>query len=560
MVFLRNAVGIDLGTHAIKVVSLRVSEKGVVVLQALRLERRVLEAEGLEPESPESLARHLKAHLSRARIPAKGVVLGIGGQESIVRYTRTPPVPAWRLKVIMDYELKEFSERIGEALASDYRLLPLAREPDEDQTILIAHAKEAPLAALLDAFEAEGITVSKAVPGAIALYTLEEALGRAAEPDAPEDDLALLADLGAENLNVALLLNGRLVFARSVKFGGRNFTESLAQALDLEPAEAEGIKLRRASLEEGAKGAVPEAVAPLRSTGGQLLGTLQSSLRFASSQTGAKLPSLSRLVLLGGGMRLRGLAPFLRQGLGVSSEFFQPTALQLSATVAEGEAELLKERPGEFGAALGLGLSALRDGKADDAVGTISILPARYVKRREFRERTLFLYAAGALLAFLLVTRLAYGVVLNLKAGSVHDGLEEQHSELSAARTQMEENRLRADEGRARLNRLLKEAEQTAFQAFVLDLLGNELRPEMQLTSVRWDLIEPESDDQEAAYVLKVSGKVNNEKRRGLEWILDLQGVMQSEERILRVEEESSKPAGAWYEFEFWLYPNYIRY
>ena len=69
--------------------------------------------------------------------------------------------------------------------------------PTRDLTLLIAQAKEGPLGEILDALEGEGITVAKAVPGAVALFTLEDALGRKPDSDLPEDDLALLADLGA---------------------------------------------------------------------------------------------------------------------------------------------------------------------------------------------------------------------------------------------------------------------------------------------------------------------------------------------------------------------------
>ena len=39
-------------------------------------------------------------------------------------------------------------------------------------------------------------------------------------------------------------------------------------------------------------------------------------------------------------------------------------------------------------------------------------------------------------------------------------------------------------------------------------------------------------DDEEEKYVLQVAGRVNNEKRRGLEWILELQALLGAEERI----------------------------
>ena len=217
MAFRKSAVAIDLGSHAIRVLEVSVSEKGVSVHRALVVSRSELEEEGIEPRDHAALAKALKARMAEARISTRGVVLGIGGQDSMMRYTRIPPVPAWRLKVIMNYEVTEVAEKIGEPLASDFRVLELPREADEDQTILIGLAKETPLQEILDAFEAAGITVERAVPNPLAVFASCDAFGTKLDPDAPEDDLLLAADMGAENLNVAIVLNGRLAFARSSK-------------------------------------------------------------------------------------------------------------------------------------------------------------------------------------------------------------------------------------------------------------------------------------------------------------------------------------------------------
>src|SRR5437867_9372183 len=360
----RSAVGIDLGAHAIKVADVKGADQGRTVLRALCVERS--ELSGLEPGNISQLARILRAQLDAAKISPRGVVLGIGGQDSMMRYTRIPPVPAWRLKVIMSYEVGEIAERMGEPLASDHCVLQIAREADEDQTVLIGLAKEKSLVELLGALEAEGITVEKAVPSALAIFGLQDAFGQKADPDSADDDLLLLADMGAENLSVALLLNGRLAFARSVTFGGKNFTEALAQDLGIGLAEAERLKISRGGLDERDRGVFADSIRSLRGAAGQLLGMLQSSLRFSASQTGATLPPLSRALLLGGGMSLRGMPAFLQQGLGKPVDFFLPAAMSLAATLPSPVSKALSERPGDFGVALGLGTSRLRDAASSE--------------------------------------------------------------------------------------------------------------------------------------------------------------------------------------------------
>jgi type IV pilus assembly protein PilM len=560
MAFKKSAVAIDLGSHAVRVLEVSVSEKGVHVHRALSIARSELAEEGIEPGDHAGLASALRSRMAEARISPRGVVLGIGGQDSMMRYTRIPPVPAWRLKVIMDYEVNEVAEKIGEPLASDYRVLELPREADEDQTILMGLAKETPLQAILDAFEAVRITAHRAVPNPLAVYAACDAFWPKPDPDAPEDDLLLAADMGAENLNIAILLNGRLAFARSTSFGGRHFTDALATGLNLKPEDAEKLKIGRGGLDDREKGVFYDSVPLLRTAAGQLLGMLQSSLRFAATQTGARLPPVSRIVLMGGGMRLRGLQAFLGQGLGCDAEEFRPTAMKLDPDLPEDVAGAIASRPGELGVALGLGASSLREaGASESEKRTLSLLPAKYRKRRELRDRTAYLYAAAALLIVLLLARFAQGIAGYSKARDVHAELSSTHTQLTGMKAELDQTASQAEVRRARLNHLLREAEVTSFQAYVLDLLPRVLRPEVQLEKV-WLEVAEDEDSGQRDYRLHIAGRANNEKSQGLDCILDLQSALKAEERIGSVEEESSRPQGAWYTFELSVRPNYVAY
>jgi Tfp pilus assembly PilM family ATPase len=555
----KSAVSIDLGSHALKVAEIAVSDTGARLERAVYLERSELVADGWEPGNIEQLARMLAARMGDAKIRTKGVCLGIGGQDCMMRYTRIPPVPAWRLKVIMSYETGEVSEKIGEPLASGYRPLQLVREADDDQTILIGLAKEKQLQALLEALEAAGITVDKAVPMPIALQAAHEAFGDKADPDAPEDDLLLLADLGSENLSIALVLNDKLAFARSISFGGKAFTEALSRAAGVEFDAAEKLKVAKGGLDEREKGVHPDTVMPLRTVGGQLLGMLQSSIRFASSQIGMPLPAITRVVVSGGGMRLRGLPSFLAQGLGKPVAHFEAKGLVAGAGLSQSAAKALAERPGAFAASLGLGLTGLVANTGDPQKGSLSILPTKYQQRREFKDRTLFLYAAAVLLGLLLFARLGHAIYANVAASSVLKDLTTTHTELEAKKQELDNTRRTADARKARLNRLLKESEQTAFQAFVLDTLSHVLRPEIQIEKVHLAADEG-AETGGYDYNLRILGRVNNEKRQGLDWILDLQSTLKAEDRIGSVEEVSSRPDGSWYVFELAIRPNYVRY
>ena len=564
MALYRRAVGIDLGSQNIKVVELRVSELGATVTHALMVERSSILPDG--DDSERALARGLRAQLAEAGIPCRGVVLGIGGQDSMIRYTRIPPLPSWRLKGVLDYELAEVAEKIGEPLASGFQVLQLPRDPDEDQTILLGLAKEKPLSALLEAFESEGITVEKAVPVPLAVFAGYDAFGWKPDPDSPEDDLLLLVDMGAENLCLTLVLNGRLAFARSGVFGGKNFTDALAQSLGIEPGEAERVKVSQGGVDERERGVLPEAARTLRSVAGQLFGLLQSSVRFSATQTGAKLPPLTRVALLGGATRLRGLATFIGQGLGKPVEHFKPAGLRLSASLPAAVSRAFGERPGDFGVALGLGMGRLQDGTgADGARPIVTVLPAKYLKRREFWDRSIFLYAAGALLLLLLLVRFVDGCVRSSSLRNTCRELSTALGQLQETQKDLDATKLAVKEKEARLNRLLWETEPTAFQAYVLDRLSRILRAEIQLERIYLSVPEISETETRYDYTLHIAGRVSDEKGQdqASKWIGDLQQALAGERidslpAIERV--EPSKRGGGWYTFEMSLKPKYVSY
>ena len=561
MALQKSAVGIDFGADTVKAVRVRVAGRAANIESSVSVARASVGSSvargdaGAEGEDPGArvarevgeLARELRRQMAGAGMPTKGVVLAIEARESIIRYNHVPPMPGPRLGMIMKYEVESIGERMGAVLASAWRVLPVVRD-DGEQTVLLALAKEGFLGAFLDALESEGITVEAAVPAPLALFGAWDLFATKADADAPDDDLVLVVDLGRSGLNAALILNNRLVFARSGSFGGESFTTALASAFGIDRDAAERLKIQRGGIDASRAGIDDRTTGPLRSTAGQLLGFLQSSVRFGSSQTGVRLPVVTRLWFTGGGMRLSGLAEFLAGGLGGQPfESFDPSAGDGGAGPS-------------LGMPLGLSAVGLQRG-SDSQVGVgLSILPEKYRKRRGFRERTRWLIAAAAVLVALLGARLVQGIIERSRARESHASVTSARAEIDRMVRQRDEWTARSSRTRARINRLLHEAEPSAFQAFVLDFLARNLRPEIQLELVELD-VEPaelEGGGVENRYRLVIKGRVNNEKRRAHDWVLDLQSRIQQEERVADARVESTRAEGsAWYSFEMVIEPTY---
>ena len=555
MALQRTSVGVDLGTHSIKVVQLKVSEKGAFIQNALYFDRATLAARGVDIEDRVAVAALLKSQMVEHRIQTSGVVVGIPGNDSILRYTSIPPVPAWRLKVIMGYEVGEVAERVGENLASDYRVLPIPRELDEDQIILVGLSKEDPLAAMLSDLGSAGIFVEKCIPAPLALSCAHDAFGDHADSDDPDDDLLAVVEIGRSNLNCLLVLNDNLVFARSVSFGGDQFTEAVARDLGLDEARAERIKIEKGSVKIRRGGDDP-VVDALRGCAAQIQGLIQSSVRFCRSQTGVKLGAPSRLVLLGGGARLRGLDEYLRNALRKPVKMFKPRRVTAVGNLPGAAAEVYATSPGEFAQSLGLAVAGVRESSL-----ALNIVPERYRERRRFRERTVFLYAAGVLLLLTLLLGTIDAWLQRSAAKGKEAELRDTLAFLDRSRAEMEENAERNGQVRERINRILRESEVGSFQSYVIDLLRKTLPPEIRFTRVKL-LAELDENDEDILYDFVFEGAADDSNYEASRLIRELKDRLESESRIaaaLVTIQDAGVRAGK-YEFRLVVLPRFESY
>ncbi|MHC4731533.1 MAG: hypothetical protein ACYS6Z_13220, partial [Planctomycetota bacterium] len=123
------AIGIDIGGHAVKIA---VIHKKGGVSRATRLFRAMLAGDT-------DLVR-IQGALKRAGVTGGPGLLGITGRDLIIRYTHVPPVPDWRLKLLMQFEINEVSGQSGGEVAADYRRVNLPIEADEE-TVLVSLAR-----------------------------------------------------------------------------------------------------------------------------------------------------------------------------------------------------------------------------------------------------------------------------------------------------------------------------------------------------------------------------------------------------------------------------------
>ncbi len=372
------ATAVDLGSRTLKVLVVKDGKSGLAVQRFAALE---------VPDQP----------LSATDIPLQHAVLGLAGKDMILRYSQVPPSPDWQLKNLMDLEIQDLSAQSGGELSADYNVLPIVDEEGGMETVLMALARNDALQRASAQVTEAGGSVAGHVPNCVALYNAYLRCGRI-----EEDAVVCLCNLGHETIDIALVRGVDLLFARNLSGGGKVFDDAIAGAFNVSGRKAEQLKKDLLDLDPASRGryASGQAEKVTIAAGGasaMIVSAIQSSLSFCQTQTRQKDLRLQRILLTGGGAKLRGLEGLLREALRCTVEVFDPFQNCDLSALPPAEAQQLDVYRHE--AVVALGLAA---GKLDDTLYSLEILPESVKRKKRFFERTIYDLAAGVIAAAVL--------------------------------------------------------------------------------------------------------------------------------------------------------------
>lgn len=421
--------GIDIGSTAVKVAALRRTVRGYKVVAAAR--RRAPRPEDGAAEAKAALPRLLYEALGPRNGSRRPGVLGLSGRDLNLQLVLQPAMKPLNYRVMMGYELEQRRGEGGD-LYVDYCTL---REPDAyfpQYLALVGLAKRAYVDERIELARRAGVDVRDAVPNAFALYA---AYRNACEPEA---GTVLLLDVGSDAMDLAFVRGGRLLFARNVSTGARAFDQQIAASLGVSLEEAERLKVAHANLGPPGPGADEEREeqlrAPVRAAAGQLAGVVSSSIQHARLQLNDRDFAVDRVLLSGGGARLRGLAGYLSGALKVPVEFLDPFAKLDLSGLSGPDVEEFRRLPTDMAVALGLG--QIGSPPPALAASTLSILPDALQRRRNFFRTTLWLLVGGAALAASLGVATVLAAV---RKGAEESALAAFQSRTADVRRRMEE-------------------------------------------------------------------------------------------------------------------------
>lgn len=368
-------LGIDLGAWSVKIAEL---EAGFRQSRLIGLYEKPLLAPEEGEDDIERRARTAAALIGEERLEAEMYSTSLGG-EATLRLVTLPFADPRKIEQVLGYELE--SQILGDLddLVIDH--VVSTSKPGATNVIAVAAARD------LVRRYVEALSSVGADPRVIGAAALSYAAlrGHAFTDEVP----AAIVDVGHRHTNFCLVRGSTVLFARSIVRGAEDVTLAFADAFKVDASAAERLKHEQATLMPGAGRAEEITRGAMRSLVRELRQTL------AAYRAGGGDTPPERLILTGGGVRMRGAVEYLGAELGLPASRMElipsDTFVKSDLRAFEGAREVLL--PAQ---ALGLALAAAAP------VPQVNLRKGELAYRRDFSYlRGKAGYLAAAVLAIL---------------------------------------------------------------------------------------------------------------------------------------------------------------
>ncbi|MBE0537944.1 MAG: type IV pilus assembly protein PilM, partial [Phycisphaerae bacterium] len=443
---------IDIGSNALKALHLVPGAEGLEVVGFDYIEHgRILSAGGIDDEVRQRvIGETLHAFSSRNDVGKDEVAISVAGQNSFARFIKLPPVEKKRIPEIVQFEaVQQIPFDINE-VEWDWQIMENPDSPDTEVGIFAIKNEIVNLA--MDHFGRENMKIACVQLSPVALYNY--ALCDIKDIGGFNEKATIVLDMGAENTTLVVCSRTGM-WQRSIRIGGNTFTEAIADAFNLSFQKAE--KLKRTAPMSKYMRQIFTAMKPVFTDLGS---EIQRSLGFYSSSGPGREKGFARMVALGGGMKLQGLAKYLQQTLSipvVKPDTFERLPLNASVSAAK-----FHENVSDFGIVYGLGAQLLGEAR----IG-VNLLPRKLARAMAWRRKSRMFTAAAGLLLVVSVLGL---VRANIDRGQ-YKGNEDVRRTVQAtiSQAQAAQSKLSEQQGRAAANtaKITKEMEKFKYREIV---------------------------------------------------------------------------------------------
>jgi type IV pilus assembly protein PilM len=326
-------LGLDIGSFSMKMVELKKSNEGFILLHA---GMEGINNEFEENETPfrislndasnstSAVIKSINKLIERQKINVEKVVSTLPGDSVVERFLRIPFLKKKELEETLEWEAKKILDNPQQKVIFDYSVIGKDNQNEKYEILLTASHKEK-IMQHLKLLGAAGLKP-------LALETKSQALHNALLNTVSfNNEVIALIDIGANFSILNFSERGSLRLSRNMRIGGQDLTKALANELGWSVKQAEDFKKREAFLVDkkfesnGMK--VPEEKSNLiqgiiTDYVDKLITEIQRSFEYLKAEFGKE--RIDILFVTGGGSKLKNLDQLLENKLGVRTKTFNP--------------------------------------------------------------------------------------------------------------------------------------------------------------------------------------------------------------------------------------------
>jgi type IV pilus assembly protein PilM len=345
-------VGVDLGSHHVKVAVVTSGIRGVTLTDAFEVPVGPIESDDPDADPLGAVISVALNALRERRLLGEAVGLVLPPPLLSYRVLSFPFTDERRIAQAVGFEAEGQFPIALEELTHGHLVVPSSGSGGR---ALLAAVKRDKVEQIAGIFRRAGTDLKHVTSGAIALAHLAEPSVPAPTPETTERGLApcsLLVDIGHQATQlVALGAKGPLAI-RGHRRGGRALTAAIAKAYGLDPAAAEGAKHRDAFVPHRGL----ESLTPDQLESGTIVATALEPIVREIGHTRIWLRAtynleVGKILLAGGSSELRGLDAYLAEQLSMPVERFRPKPTMVKGVEGRSFATIGPALGAAFGAA-----------------------------------------------------------------------------------------------------------------------------------------------------------------------------------------------------------------
>ena len=318
------AIGIDIGTSAVKIVQLKKNPNGMPEL--VNYGYAPLPPEAMADGSvsdTQTVAEVIKGIKKDRNLKLSNIYASISGQNVIMRFTKLPVMQPEELEQTVKIEAEQYVPYSIDEVSITHAVLKQVEEEEEEgggkYKILLVVAQKDLVNSYTDVIkDAAGKCEVVDVDTIAAINALENSFMQTADSQEGGEVVAII-DSGARTTSISVLKSGILEFTRNIPIAGNQITESLRDTLNQEYDQAENIKITEGSVGDNSGSEVSEII---QGTVDELASEIRRSFDYFKAQS--REPMIHKIILSGGSANLSGFSTYLMNDLGVEVQLGNP--------------------------------------------------------------------------------------------------------------------------------------------------------------------------------------------------------------------------------------------